>query len=538
MRHPWFASLLLTSLLAGCAAPMLPLQATQVRGGLNFASQAQEPTRAVKLIAASSDGLTAELEYAVLRGASSHRRHLRIAFNGEPGNPDAWQITSSSLNGVAVGQGSVQGADRLMLKQELSELKSQLVPDSAAPAAPVRTVQALPGTLLAPSRRNRITFHVSAEASRRALLDAVKQAESSFYIETFIWHDDQTGRALADALIARKREVESQGGRFEVKILLDAIGLRFSDGADKTVIDHMRKNGLDVRMFSPTFFSSGRIAPLTHHKLYIADGDQVITGGRNIGDEYLLETVEGPNGIRFPGWHDLLFTISGDETGRIRDAFFKNWERSGGQRSTTLAAIVPDPTGGVAVETITTDPHARQYGIREAHDRLVRNAEREIVAIYPYFSDDRLIKGLIAAKKKNPALSVKVLLPGIRQVGKQGLLYELLNEESAAQLLAAGGEIRMYVGERGAERFSHFKGLAVDTEILSLGSANADARTYKNNHELNTLIDDVPTAQEFKRQVIDPDWAIARPVTQAELKRSKLTRRIARKVLEFFDFLM
>jgi cardiolipin synthase len=537
MRHRLLASLLLTSLLAGCAAPTLPLQANQVRSGLNFASQAQEPARAIKLIAASSDGETAELEYAVLRGARSHRRQLRVAFNGEPGNPDAWRITGSSLNGVAVGEGSVQGADRLMLKQELSELKTQLAPETA-PAAPVRAVQALPGTLRAPSRHNRITFHVSADASRRALLDAVKQAESSFYVETFIWHDDQTGRALADALIARKREVESRGGRFEVKILLDAIGLRFSDGADKTVIDHMRQNGLEVRMFSPYFFSGGRIAPLTHHKLYIADGDQVITGGRNIGDEYLLDTIEGPNGIRFPGWHDLLFTIAGDETGRIRDAFFQNWERAGGKRPTTLAAIVPDPSGAVAVETITTDPHARQYGIREAHERLVRNAEREIVAIYPYFSDDRLIKSLIAAKQKNPALSVKVLLPGVRQVGKQGLLYELLNEESASQLLAAGGEIRMYVGQRGAERFSHFKGLAVDTEILSLGSANADARTYKNNHELNTLIDDVPTAQAFKREIIDPDWATARPVTQAELKRSKLTRRIARKVLEFFDFLM
>lgn len=538
MRQPWYASLLLASLLSGCAAsPVLPWQAAQTPAGLQFASQAQEPARAVKLIAASSDGSQAELEYVVLRGASSHRRHLRIAFNGEPNNPDAWQVKASRLNGVSVGKGSVQGADRQMLKQELAELKALLVPE-AAPAEPARSVQALPGTLRAPSRRNSIQFHVSADASRLALLQAVKEAETSFFIETFIWHDDKTGRELADALIARKRDIERQGGTFEIKILLDAIGLRFSGGADRTIIEHMRASGLEVRMFSPHFFSGGRVAPLTHHKLYIADGRQVITGGRNIGDEYLLDTVEAPGGIKFPGWHDLLFTIQGDETGRIRDEFFKNWERAGGKRSTRLAAIVPDPTGDVAVETVTTDPHARAYGLREAHERLVKNAEREIVAIYPYFSDDRLIKSLIQAKRANPALSVKVLLPGIRQVGKQGLMYELLNEESASQLLAVGGEIRMYVGARGAERFSHFKGLAVDREILSLGSANADARTYKNNHELNTLIDDKPTAEEFQRQVIDPDWAIARPVTQDELKKSKLTRRIARKVLEFFDFLL
>lgn len=251
----------------------------------------------------------------------------------------------------------------------------------------------------------------------------------------------------------------------------------------------------------------------------------------------MRSTYELSGGERVLGWHDLLYTVAGEETGRLREAFFKNWERAGGKRPADPAPVVPDPVGQVAMETITTDPQARAYGLREAHERLMRHAEREIVAIYPYFSDDRLIESMIEAKRRNPALSVKVLLPGVRQKGKQGLMYEVLNEESAMQLLKAGAEVRLFDGA-GSDRFSHFKGLAIDGEILSLGSANADARTYKNNHELNTLIEDVETARDFYRQVISPDWASARPVTRAELAQAGLTRRVARKVLEFFDFLL
>ncbi|MFN3430466.1 MAG: phospholipase D-like domain-containing protein [Candidatus Sericytochromatia bacterium] len=538
MRHPFASSLLLAALLSGCGAQLAaPLRASQSGSVQAYAAQAQEPARTVTLLSASSDGQRASLEYAVLRGATPLRRKLSIDFNGEPQNPDAWQIKDATLNDSRLAKGALPATVREMFRQELAELKSHVVPQAAEPA-PERAVQALPGTLVAPTRLNRVEFHLSADASRRALLDSVKRAEGSFYVETFIWHDDETGRELADALIARKREVEAQGGRFDVLVLVDAIGLRFSGGADRTILDHMKQNGLEVRLFSPTFFSGGRIAPLTHHKLYIADGSRVMTGGRNIGDEYLKETFQNAKGQTVLGWHDLLYTVHGEETGRIREAFFQNWERAGGKRPVRPAAIKPEPDGAVAVETITTDPHARRYGIREAHDRLIRNAEREIVAIYPYFSDDRLIKSLIQAKRQNPAVTIKVLLPGVRQVGKQGLMYELLNEESALQLLSAGAEIRMYAGTPGAERFSHFKGLAVDREVLSLGSANADARTYKNNHELNTMIQHGPTAADFHRQVVDPDWAVARPVTADQLKRSKLTRRVARKVLEFFDFLL
>lgn len=56
-----------------------------------------------------------------------------------------------------------------------------------------------------PTYHNQITLHPSADESRQALLDSIKNAKSSFYIETFIWHNDEAGREIAQALIDRKR---------------------------------------------------------------------------------------------------------------------------------------------------------------------------------------------------------------------------------------------------------------------------------------------------------------------------------------------
>lgn len=165
------------------------------------------------------------------------------------------------------------------------------------------------------------------------------------------------------------------------------------------------------------------------------------------------------------------------------------------------------------------------------------NAEKEIVAIYPYFSDDKLVDALIAAKKKNPALKVKVMMPANKEAGREGQVYTMLNKLTARQLMAAGIEVRMFAGGE-VNRFSHFKGMVIDQKIVSIGSANGDERTMRSNHELNTVIADTNAAKDFLKQVVTPDWAAAAPVTQADLAADSIWTRIKQNVLEVFDFLL
>jgi cardiolipin synthase len=419
-----------------------------------------------------------------------------------------------------------------------------------------------------PTVRNQITYHLSAEASQKAILDAVEGAKKSFHIETFIWHNDTAGHELLDALTKKKATAKAAGQEFDVKVLIDSIGLRGGSGGSKdtVIVDKLKQAGIDVREFNAKYVSwEAKGIPITHRKLYIADGEKFITGGRNIGNEYLKPQFNGANGLE-NAWHDLLYTVHGDETARIQKEFYENWARAGGQVPAVMPAAVPHATGTAKVQSIVTDPHAKTFAIREAHSKAIANAEKEIVAIFPYFSDDQLVQDLVNAKRANtakraelmkaaqnkwdraaidqavPELSVKVMLPGNKEASREGSMYYHLNQESALQLLKEGVEVRYFDGGKidgkDVQRFSHFKGMAVDGKLLSLGSANADARTFNANHELNTLISDKKAVKEFFDQVITPDWNSARKASIQELQNVPMKDKLKRKFYEAVDFLL
>jgi cardiolipin synthase len=400
---------------------------------------------------------------------------------------------------------------------------------------------------VAPTGFNQITFHVDPAESKAALLDAIAKAQRSFYIETFIWHDDEAGREIVDALGRRKQAAEAKGEAFDVKVLIDYTGLRGSAGglSDTKILDRFKEWGIEVKEFARGLvdWKNKKIAPITHRKLYIADGEKFITGGRNIGNEYLNNTYAVKSGNAEQSWHDLLYTVKGAETGRILDEFFENWQLAGGTAPAHKPLVIPVLTGGNArIQTVTTNPITGEKDIRAAHTKLIAGAKKEIVAMYPYFSDDTFVNQLIAAKKANPQLSVKVILPSGKEESHEGSIYSALNRETARQLVAAGVEVRMFAGGQvngqDVQRFSHMKGMVIDGRVLSIGSANADARTYNNNHELNTLIADKGTIDDYMAKIVKPNWAQATPVTLADLGQDGWWARLKQRALEALDFLL
>jgi cardiolipin synthase len=396
-----------------------------------------------------------------------------------------------------------------------------------------------------PTFHNNITMHDSADESMQALLDGIRTAKSSYYVETFIWHNDDAGRQVAQALIDRKKAAIARNEPFDVKILID-----FSGEHDPTVptqdmkiIDFMRKGGLDVRTFNNNMINplaTGR-SPITHRKLYIKDGTQFSTGGRNVGDEYLKSTFFDPKGKEERAWHDLLYTVEGDETGRVLNEFFKDWVRGGGKMPDVRPRVVPSPTGTSVVQSFTTNPLDHTHGILDAQVKAIGAAKQEIRVVYPYLSDESLVQALLDAKKANPALQIKVMIPGHDEGGPSGFLYRNLNDYAAWRLLLAGIDVRKidsyHDGATLATTFSHLKAMVIDNALLSIGSANGDARTMHDNHELNTLIYDPALAKKFTADVMEDDWQLSKPVTIADLDQKKWYDRLASWVLQRIAFL-
>ena len=111
-----------------------------------------------------------------------------------------------------------------------SRFQGALLPAASRPKAPAAQ-QSPPGSALEVEPRGRShPAHAGhpaqrdqlpplPDASREALLDAIRNAKHSFHIETFIWHNDESGNEIIQALAARKAQAKREGRDFDVKVL-------------------------------------------------------------------------------------------------------------------------------------------------------------------------------------------------------------------------------------------------------------------------------------------------------------------------------
>jgi len=398
-----------------------------------------------------------------------------------------------------------------------------------------------------PTTHNIVDYHLTPEESFQAILGALASAKQSFHVECFIWHDDETGRQLAQALVRKVQDAKARGETFDAKVLLDSFGVKYGDlgTRDRNIVDYLRANGVEVQILNPRMLSVKSLGvPITHRKLFIADGERYVIGGRNVGNEYLQSKFELKHGrpeTTMNSLHDLMVSVQGDEAARVEAEFYKNWVRAGGTVPSELPQPKPALGGHTSLQTFVTDPVSGEHGIQDVQLNAIANAQREIFVITPYLGDKTLLRALTDAKEKNPNLSIKVLLPANGEMGKKNLNYEM-DLSSAETLLKAGIEVRMTPGgiENGQqlERFSHLKALVIDDEVMTVGSSNSDYRSFHNNHEIVNLIADAQKVQEFEQTIADPDWKAAKPI-DADWIRQNTTflERIVRFFGKLFSFL-
>lgn len=161
---------------------------------------------------------------------------------------------------------------------------------------------------------------MDALSSRLWLAD---QAERTLDVQYYIFHGDKTGAIVADALLRAAR----RGVR--VRVLLDDIYV-FENESGILALDS--QPNLEIRVFNPfrhrgsnpfvrlsQFLVDGdRLNRRMHNKLFIADNQFGITGGRNIGDEYFQAHEEF-------GFVDLDVLTSGPVVGEMSKAFDDYW---------------------------------------------------------------------------------------------------------------------------------------------------------------------------------------------------------------------
>jgi cardiolipin synthase len=349
-----------------------------------------------------------------------------------------------------------------------------------------------PHTALKVTKDNDARLLVDGTEGFGAIRDLILGARKSIWFETFIWHNDATGVKVAQLL--RQRALEG----LDVRVLIDMAGSKDRKD-DQHVLRILQDYQVPVRFFNP-YIAKGANVHITHRKLYMADGRRAITGGMNIGAEYESE------------WHDLLVDLRGSAARQMHQEFVDGWNNS--KDGPPQQLVIPDPPPTTTSGTVTArlaltslpPQKPRREEVKLAHFAAIRAAQKRIRTFHIYLSDPDYVEELAKAARRG--VDVELLIPTKNDFES----FRYINRHYAGRLLDAGATVKVY-----DKRFSHVKYLSMDGAWLSVGSANADSRSFYENEELNVLIADPDFVQNADQRIFETDWAEARWPVYADL---------------------
>ena len=390
---------------------------------------------------------------------------------------------------------------------------------------------------------------MDAFVARMALANA---AERTLDLQYYIVHNDFTGKLIIESLI----QAAERGVR--VRILIDDTAVK---GRDAAVAALASCPGIQVRVFNPApgrsaaswLFSAAadfdRVNRRMHNKMFVADNQVGIVGGRNIGDEYFAarESVNfadvdlfaaGPvvqelSRIFDEYWNsrwafpiealhekvDASFAQQArkdlashaaaardsDYARRVRDSDLlkKLLDRNLPLVWAPAAAVSDSPEKAAGAEQAQGVPNLTSM-LRP----MAEAARSEIVISSPYFIPgaegvrffDQLRKKGVHIRIITNSFAgndVAVVHAGYARYRKDLLtvgveLYEL------KPLAAAADQDRKQFGSSGASL--HAKVIVIDREHLFVGSLNLDNRSVNLNTELGIIVESRDLAEALVRQ--------------------------------------
>lgn len=331
------------------------------------------------------------------------------------------------------------------------------------------------GVILGPAivGGNRITALHNGDAIFPAMLEAIAAARHSVTFETFIYWSGEVGRTFADAF------AERAAAGVPVHVTVDWVG---SLKMDDELFERMERAGVLIRRYRPLrWYNLGRMNNRSHRKLLVIDGRVGFTGGVGIADSW-IGNAQSPD-----HWRDTHYRIEGPVVAQVQAAYTDNWIKMTGE-VLSGAAYFPalTPVGESPAQMFLASPAGGGESMHLMYLMTVAAAEHSIDLAASYFvPDELLVQALVAACKRG--VQVRILVPG-PHIDSQSV--RVASKRVWGALLEAGAEIYIYL-----PTMLHTKLLVVDGLMVSVGSTNADLRSFQLNDEASLNIYDRDFAQ-------------------------------------------
>jgi len=331
---------------------------------------------------------------------------------------------------------------------------------------------------------NTVTLYNDTVSAYNAMLQGISEAKQFVHLEYFSIYADETGYTLQKMLIRKALE------GVEIRFIYDDVGCWM---LKKEFKHELRNAGVEFVPFMPVWipFLNSRLNYRNHRKLVIVDGRKAYLGGLNIGDKYLSKK-------RYFGyWRDSLAEIEGQAALALQAIFLADWNFVTGKnlmQEALLDKYLPPPQADkhrfLPMQIVANGPDSDYDSIMQLYFACITYAKSSIRISTPYLIlNESLLSALkIAAISK---VKVQILVPD----KPDHFLVFWASRSYFQQLLEVGVEIWTY--QKG---FNHSKVLIIDEEVLLIGSANMDLRSFNQNFELAATIYDKTVCAEAIKQ--------------------------------------
>lgn len=327
---------------------------------------------------------------------------------------------------------------------------------------------------------NHLTLLESGADYFPALLAAFDAADQEIHLETYIFEDDRTGRAVATALARAARR------GIVVRVLVDGFGAREFDAGLGALL---RADGVEVLIYRP---ETGRL-PLRRHrlrrlhrKLAVVDGRIAFVGGINVIDD-----TNTPH--QTPPRFDYAVRIEGPLVPQVHHALRHLWRlvrwawlgrRPPAPARLTIPAASP---GSMTAAFLLRDNLRHRRDIEHAYLHAISSARHEIILANAYFLPGRRFR---QALKQAARRGVRITL--LLQGRVEYALMHYATQSLYGQLLAAGIRIIEY-----RTSFLHAKVAVVDGNWATVGSSNIDPFSLLLSREANIVVRDATFATDL-----------------------------------------
>ncbi|HZU42374.1 MAG TPA: phospholipase D-like domain-containing protein [Terriglobales bacterium] len=327
---------------------------------------------------------------------------------------------------------------------------------------------------------NDVRLLKDARENYPAWLDSIRAAKHHIHFESYIIHEDDTGREFADALIVKARE----GVR--VRLIYDWMG-GFGN-TSRHFWNRLRAGGVEVRCYNPPRFDSplGWISR-DHRKMLAVDGHTGFITGLCVGKMWVGVPEKG-----IQPWRDTGIQVRGYAVAEIERAFAQVWAIMGDElpEEELITKDSLNRAGDVNMRVVATVPAtASLFRVDQLVAALARS---KLWLTDAYFAGTTAyVQALRSAAIDG--VDVRLLVPNATDEP----ILRPLSRAGYRPLLEAGVRVFEWNGT-----MVHAKTAVADRHWARVGSTNLNIASWLGNCELDAVIENELFAGEMEEMYL------------------------------------